>query len=1775
MYQFSTLVDLLSVRAQNQPDLVAYTFLQDGETESAQLSYKELDQQARAIAVQLQSMNAAGSRALLLYPPGLDFIAAFFGCLYASVVAVPAYPPRPNQSLSRLQAIVDDSQATFALTTKAMLDFIRSRRVDNSEFSSLKWIATDNITLDLASDWHVPNLTLETLAFLQYTSGSTGRPKGVMVSHGNILHNSELIKKSFAHTPNSQVVSWLPVYHDMGLIGGILQPLYIGAPMVLMPALAFIQKPIRWLKAITRYQTTTSGGPNFAYDLCCRKITEEQRSKLDLSSWEVAFTGAEPIRAETLELFARTFADCGFNMKAFHPCYGMAETTLIISGSKKLASPIVRHVDKAALEQNQVVIVDSIQSATTKAIVGCGECLDNEVLIVEPETLTPCLENQIGEIWVSNPSVAGGYWNQSDLTQDTFHLQLRHSANGRQFLRTGDLGFLHDGELFVTGRIKDVIIIRGQNHYPQDIELTVESSHPALKISSGVAFSINFNDSEQLVIVQEVERTYLRKLNVEEIIGNIRKAVAEEHDLQAYAILLLKTATLPKTSSGKVQRSACRDSFLAGSLDVVADWSVNAQYKNYFQHLKSEVESLWQKLQTDNLSSSSSESVNERLPALNNQPKSKNVEEIEAWLLAKIAEHTQILPVEINIRQPLAQYGLNSLAAVRISGELQEWIGREFSPTLLYDYPTLEGLARHIADETSAEDFAPQKIKTESGKYFEEIAIIGMGCRFPKANNPDAFWQLLRDGVDAITEVPTSRWDNYTCYGGFLEQVDRFDAQFFGISPREALSMDPQQRLLLEVSWEALEHAGKAPDKLAGSQTGVFFGISNFDYSQLQFDLNTKFDAYTGTGNAFSIAANRLSYILDLRGPSWAVDTACSSSLVAVHQACQSLRQGECNLALAGGVNIILTPQLTISFDQAGMMAADGRCKTFDKNADGYVRGEGCGVVVLKRLSNALRDGDKILAIIKGSAVNQDGRSNGLTAPNGSSQQAVIRQALQNAGLTPNQISYVEAHGTGTPLGDPIEFKSLKAVLMQREKDQACWLGSVKTNIGHLEAASGIASVIKVVLALQNKEIPPHLHLKELNPYISLEGTTFNIPTQHQPWNPGTSSRFAGISAFGFGGTNCHVILSEAPEESNKKSIERPFHILTLSAKTENGLQELAQRYADFLANHPDVSLADVCFTANTGRSHFEHRLAVVADSNIQLQERLLAFADSKEAIGIVSGHIDGKKRPKIAFLFTGQGSQYVDMGRQLYETQPIFRQALELCDKILHPYLGTSLLKIIYPNTKSKDSELDKTAYTQPALFALEYALCQLWKSWGVEPAAVMGHSVGEYVAACVAGVFSLEDGLKLIAERARLMQGLPENGEMVVVMAGSDLVNSLIKDKTKQVAIAALNSPSSTVISGATPVIREICAQLDDKGIKFKKLEVSHAFHSPLMQPMLTDFEVIVNQVTYNRPQISLISNVTGTRVDDTICTPQYWLNHILQPVRFVDSITCLNQHGYEIYLEIGPKPVLLGIGCQCLPENMGLWLPSLRSPQTDWQQMLQSLALLYISGVSVDWKGFDKDYNHQKVALPTYPFERKRYWLPETIADQNINTKEFSQTSIIQLLYQGDTHSLAQRLAGELDESLRRDLPQILSVLVKCHQQEINSTLIKDWCYQVEWQPKPKIFPKFLNTVESISQDELVFYLKSKIAKVLNLGSTEQLNLYQPLNDMGFDSLMAVELRNWVQTFFDVEVSIMKIMDKLSTLDLATYIREQITKVTSTSKESVLVVASNNGNLVEGEL
>lgn len=898
------------------------------------------------------------------------------------------------------------------------------------------------------------------------------------------------------------------------------------------------------------------------------------------------------------------------------------------------------------------------------------------------------------------------------------------------------------------------------------------------------------------------------------------------------------------------------------------------------------------------------------------------------------------------------------------------------------------------------------RIDTLERAKIEPIAVIGLGCRFPDgAESPDEFWRMLRDGVDGITEVPSDRWNvdayydpepgspgkTYTRCGGFLKGVDSFDAQFFRISPREAASMDPQQRLLLEVSWEALEHAGQAPGALTGTRTGVFVGITTNDYMHLQIEHGdtARLDAYAATGNPLNFGPGRVSYVLGLQGPCMAVDAACASSLVTIHLACQSLRARECQLALAGGVNLILSPQGAVLLSQTRALSPDGRCKTFDRSADGMSRGEGCGIIVLKRLSDALRDQDHILALIRGSAISQDGASSGLTVPNALAQQSLIREALRQAGVKPSEVSYVEAHGTGTALGDPIEVRSLAAVFGEgRQPDQPLMIGSVKTNIGHLEAAAGVAGVIKTVLALGRREIPPHLHLSVPTPHVAWEEIPVTVPTELTAWRPVNERRIAGVSAFGLSGIISHLVLEEAPAQVHLgPAIERPVQVLTVSARSEQALHELAGRIERRLRDESPATFPDICFTANTGRSHFEHRAAIIADAPGKARDLLSAFARGESQANLFCSRHESSTAPKVAFLFTGQGSQYVGMGRHLFETQPSFRRSLERCDELLRPMLQRPLLSVLYPQT-GEASPIDQTAYTQPVLFAFEFALAQLWRSWGIEPDIVVGHSVGEYVAACLAGVFTLEEGLKLIAERGRLMQGLSPQGAMVAVLADEESVLQAIAPFAEHVSIAAVNSPENTVISGDERALEEIVRKLESQRVKTQRLTVSHAFHSPLMTPMLRTFEETAAQVKYSLPRISWVSALTGRRVGGSQASgPDYWVRHVRETVRFSASLQTLRDEGCNTFIEIGPKPVLLQLARRCLGDNAGLWLASLRQDRNAWQQMLESLAHLYVRGRDVDWAGFDRDYGRHRVSLPTYPFQRKRYWFKTAEEEQPV--------------------------------------------------------------------------------------------------------------------------------------------------------------------------------------------
>ena len=1553
----STFVDILAFRARQQPEILAYTFVSEVDGIAATMTYVQLEQRARAIGAFLEERVAPGARVMLCYPPGLEFIAGFFGCLYAGRIAVPVYPPRPNRPVPARNAIATLAQVSAVLTTHDILEQQRRRSVQTLAVDEVPWLVTDSLEPRAGNSWSAPQPSADTVALLQFTSGSTSSPRGVILTHGHLIRNAAAIERHGGHDISTTAVSWLPPYHDMGLMGGILQPIYTGIPVVLLAPSTFLLRPATWLRAISVHRARYSGGPNFAYDLCVQKINRQACKDLDLSCWEVAFNGAEPINAGVLDRFVEAFAPYGFRRETFYPCYGLAEATLFVSGGPYEEPPVVHTFSKSALERHEVEPQPAAEDRTT--LVGCGRVpIEHRVLIVDPEAQREVALGRIGEIWVSSPTVAAGYWNLPEESERVFKARLADTGEG-PFLRTGDLGFFHHGELFITGRLKDLIIVNGRNHYPQDLERTAEASHAAVRAAGTAAFAIEGDQTERVVLVCEVERSVARDLNPDDVVRAVVESVSSEHELSVHAVVLIARGTIPKTSSGKIRRSECRALFLTGELQVVATWTAG----------------------TGELPAEDATAAPADTPNLAALPSS---DDVQAWLTNRLAAMLGERSARIDPNKPFSHFNIGSVQAAGLASELGEWLGRDLPVTLAWDYPTIRALSAHLSGQ-DIEAAAPA-VRYASGD--RSIAIVGVGCRFPGAADAEAYWALLRGGGEGIGEVPPGRWpagsllesDTEIAFrrGGFLPHVDGFDAHFFGIAPREAHDIDPQQRLLLEVAWETLENGGMSADRLRGSRTGLFVGISTLDYLQLLLDDRAgDSKPFAPTGTAGSIAANRISYFLDLRGPSVAIDTACSASLVALHLAVGSLLDGECDMALAGGVNLMLSPVPTRSLAKAQMMSPTGRCSTFAASADGYVRGEGCGLVALKRLADATASGDRILAVVRGTAVNQDGQSNGLTAPNGLAQQAVVREALARAGVAPSEIGFVEAHGTGTPLGDPIEIDALKAVLLAgRTPEQRCAIGSVKTNIGHLEAAAGIAGLIKASLALHHEEIPPTLHLHELNPRIALAETPLFIPTSTNPWPRGPVARYAGVSSFGFGGTNCHVILQEAPagapiDRAPSVAADRPHHILALSAQSQAALRELAARHAAALAQTPGVSGADWAFSANTGRSHFHCRLAVVGRSAADLAEQLAGYDKSSAADD------DYVSTPRIAFLFTGQGSQYPGMGRQLYETQPVFRAAIDRCAATLDSLTERPLLSVLY-STAADERLIHQTACAQPALFAIEYGLYELWRSWGIQPHALLGHSLGEYVAACVAGVFSLEDALRLVAARAALMQRLPADGDMAVVFAGEAHVAAAIADRA-DVAIAALNGPRNTVISGRRIDVQAVLRRLEAERIHSRALSVSHAFHSPLMAPMLEAFTQAASNVRFSAPAIALISNVTGTRaVGAEIGQPAYWARHLREPVRFADGVRELSAMGCELFLELGPDPSLLAAGARCLPDGTGSWLPSLRRGKEDWPQLLESLGRLYKAGANIDWAAFDRPYTRARVSLPNYPFQRQRYWV-----------------------------------------------------------------------------------------------------------------------------------------------------------------------------------------------------
>uniref|UniRef100_A0A0G4HEN0 Uncharacterized protein n=1 Tax=Chromera velia CCMP2878 TaxID=1169474 RepID=A0A0G4HEN0_9ALVE len=1638
------------------------------------ISYSDFYSRVTRLAVALRDVLGLkkGDRAILCYPPGVDFLTAFYACLLTGIISVPVYPPEPRKAgtdLPRFCEIASTAgvevcltNATYRRVVTLLSTFNRDRR-----WGGLKWAATPNMISGSACDgvdvrgFEFPELSQSDVCFLQFTSGSTSSPKGVMVTHGSLLHNIHEIVQilgldSSLDDPNThentqnypmkemdvffqkreeicrrvrghglRLFSWLPVYHDMGLISKVVAPIFFGLHALLMSPLDFIRKPYSWLAGLSKHKAFICGAPNFAFDLVAAKTPDAVVEKLDLSHVAGYVCGAEPIREGTLRRFVERFGAAGVKPWMIIPAYGLAENTLIVTGRpSQFAEPRVLWVDAAALREKRKVkaLHDGPlfgKSGTQKGkgtkedertrlthagalpLVSSGKAFPGvTVRIVHPESLREEREGAVGEVWVQSDSTASGYFAAPEKTEECFGrscLLLDGTHSAPAFLRTGDSGFLWGGELFIVGRIKDMIILRGRNFYPQDIEEVVEEC-PSIRKSCSACFALDLGEEggECVGVAAEVRDkpsqhgggsltvggfvSWLKhtfdgsqeKKEKNDSYASIRKqivaAVARKVGIPVHRVWLLPPRSLPKTSSGKVQRSLARQRLLAKEIPGVLFDSESAPESGVdFDEMKCDREAVSASRSSRCLPSlpstalpGSSELLDteepEASPPMGDQAAREEIrggeagaEEVklqravstravdlrrEQITAAVTSSAQQILcsaksrvgesdsdtqpspePVSVDFNVPLYEYGLDSLAAVEFAEDLSIRLSMHLEPTLLFNYPTLRDVvdfldegegnssAKPSAPDPSEEVFSPspsingisdpavlgstQWTGEESG-----LAVVGVACRLPGGSSSlERYWEMMMRGTDCTSEVPLNRWNNEAVYdpdpdvegtlyvreAAFIEGIELFDNAFFSISAAEAKYMDPQQRHMLEVAYEAFFHGGFSRESLLGSLTGVFIGCCSPDWHSVS--LKGKSNALSSTGLAQSLLSNRISFALGLKGPSLTVDTACSSSLVAMDAAVDKVRRGVCSRAVVGGVNLLISPLLFIGFTKARMLSPDARCKTFDESANGYARGEGAGAVVLQRVADARAQKKAVFAVVRGAAVNHVGRAASLTAPNGPSQQEAIRCALRDGGVNAADVCFVEAHGTGTALGDPIEMGALKAVYGEgRGEENPLVIGAVKTNFGHLEGAAGIAGFIKLVLVLQHRSAPPNLHLKQLNPHLDIEGFPVVFPTE-------------AVALGGMGGA------------SGTSSLRHRKLIGGVSSFGFGGAN------AHVVVEEGDRPLSVPNQTEAQDPKDLENRV---------------------------------RQACKAAFVFTGQGSQFVGMCGGLYEHEEVFRSVFDRCESVLKEkgLLDVSVRALLFPSTKADEkvaaARIDETRFAQVALFVVEVCLLELWRSKGVCPDVVMGHSLGEYAAAVACGVMTLEEGLTLVVRRAQVMQETPaRDGVMAACRVSEEEVVRAVealRETSRQagaevcesidtVTVAAVNGPKSVVVAGARGGVEAVLSHLGQTG-RAKLLTVSHAFHSPFMRPARKAFAPVLSEMNLSEPcnGMQMVSTVTGAPVRvGEVSSPEHWLSQIERPVRFADAMRgCVEELGCSVIVEVGPQPVLINMGRSCVSSS-----------------------------------------------------------------------------------------------------------------------------------------------------------------------------------------------------------------------------------------------------------------
>jgi len=1509
-------------------------------------TYAQLAEGAERIALGLLANGVTeGDAVIVMIGAPRHFLESFWGCLLAGAQPVPLQPGATDEMALKVLRVARVLGTPWLVTEgEITLPFERIAAAHGLEDVLAALISRHLVQDGLAATaedavlrmrLNAVTLDPDSTAFIQFSSGSTGDPKGVVLTHRRILAHLADLGRSCEASADDVFLSWFPLTHDMGMVLMHLLPLALGAEQGQIETKSFVQRPRRWLERAARLGATVLCTNNFGLKHFLKVTGDGKPLKDDLSGVRLMFNAAEPISAELWESFMRFVSGTGLPRAAMYPGYGLAEATLAVtvpvpgdglrtlSASRSALGPgdVVRPPESP---QDEVLLVD------------VGRVIENARLRIAAEDDTDLVDGRIGEVQLQSRSAADGYLN----------LPREHLYTSDGWLRTGDLGLLRDGRLFITGRIKEMITQGGENFYPHDIERVAETV-PGVELGKVVATSV-FNpaaQSEQLLVFLHARRV---DADLAGLARDVQRVLAALGGWRVDKVIPVKA--VPKTSSGKIRRSYLGQQYLAGEFDGAI----------------AELDGLMR--------------ANARKLAGDRRVRIRQILGVLQTGAARVLGRD-----DLDIRRPLVDQGLSSARAMALLADAGQALARDIPVALLYDHPTLLALAEALSAD------APIESEAAAVPLQPRVAITGIGCRFPGGiSTSEGFLDFLKEGRSAIGRLPDSRAPqnlprSRRPVAAFLEEVDGFDPDPFGISWAEAAAMDPQQRLLLEVCWEALERAGLSGADRRERTVGVFVGIGPGEYGN---GRTAKPDQYSYTGTASAIAAGRIAFALGLNGPAMVVDTACSSALVAVHLAVQSLIAGECDTAVAAGVNLILGPDGHAKLEAVSALSPTGECRAFDENADGYVRGEGCGAVVL-RLADRITEGEPVVALVTGTALNQDGRSGGLTVPSGPAQSALIKRALARAGLVSGEIGYVETHGTGTPLGDPIEAEALRRVFGDnRPKDRPLLIGSAKTNLGHLESAAGIAGLIKAVLCVQAGVLPASLNFEKPNHRIAWDSGVLSVVREPRDWPRESATRRAGVSAFGLSGTNAHVVIEQAGEQTVETAVPAvpeaeeggPLPVLAISAASEDALRAMAVQLSLQLEGLPDTELRRICAATARNRSDLRHVAAGAVADAATARAALTALAEDRPG-RMRTGRRRSDGLHHVAFVFTGQGSQWAGMGTDLLERSKVFAAEIDRIDALLEPLTGWSVRETL----TGQDAEvlLARTDRAQAAIFALQVALVRMLEGLGLMPDAVAGHSVGEIAAHHVAGHLTLEDAVRLVAQRGSLMQAATGRGRMLAVgLSVEELAPHL--EAVAGLDLAAVNGPRQAVLSGGRDAVKAMSARLDSLGVRNKDLGVDYAFHGRHVADEAAALPEKLGPLRGLPGQIPLYSTVTGGLLQSGEADAAYWGRNIGKPVRFAEAIAALLADGCTDIVEIGPHPALCPAVEACA-EAAGSGLDgngivaTLRKGETGAAALADTLATLTCRGLVPDW---DKLLPIGSVLsdLPPYPWQRSRFWLED---------------------------------------------------------------------------------------------------------------------------------------------------------------------------------------------------